>query len=233
MKPFNFSPALFTDEFRTFGFVHVKNAMDADFFGFAVDQLRQCQRTGRNEIPDRAIKNKKKQYLFDFPDDGRTAISELLDSVSVLTGLPAAPMTISERHIMIYDVAAAPSPKLHKDRLASQISVGIPLEVSGESHIVMLPYGARDLNSLEHAVYSANEVEAGAERVSWEMLGLERPETGQDRDGLELVTIDARPGDVVVFAGSSMYHGRLRAAQSSMLYFKLNAMRLDPLGEHP
>jgi len=30
-----------------------------------------------------------------------------------------------------------------------------------------------------------------------------------------------------------MYHGRLRAAQSSMLYFKLNAMRLDPLGEHP
>jgi hypothetical protein len=232
MKPFNFSPAFFADEFRKFGYIHIKDSVNLDFFGFAVDQLRQCQRTGRNEIADRAIKNKKKQYLFEFPDDGRAAIWALIDSVSVLTGLPASQMTISERHIMIYDAAAAPSPRLHKDRLASQISVGIPLEVSGESQIVVLPHGAREINSLEHAVYSAKEVEPGARFVSWEALGLE-PEAGQSGDCLELATIDARPGDIVVFAGSSMYHGRLKAAQSAMLYFKLNAMRLDPLGENP
>lgn len=233
MKPFSFSPASFRDEFQRSGYTHVKNAVEAEFFDFAIDQLRECQRTGRNEIADRAIKNKKKQYLFEFPDDERTAISQLIDSISALTGLPASQMTISERHIMIYDAGAAPSPRLHKDRLASQISVGIPLEVSGGSQVAVVPYGARAINPLEHAVYSAKELEPNARFVSWETLGVEKPETCQSRDGLEIVTIDARPGDVVVFAGSSMYHGRLNAARSAMLYFKLNAMRLDPLGENP
>jgi hypothetical protein len=30
-----------------------------------------------------------------------------------------------------------------------------------------------------------------------------------------------------------MYHGRLNAAKSAVLYFKLNSMHLDPLGEDP
>jgi hypothetical protein len=233
MKPFNFSLASFANEFRAFGYVHIRSAVDPDFFGFAIDQLRQCQRTGRNEIPGRAIKNKKKQYLFEFPDDQRTAISELVDSISALTGLPASKMTISERHIMVYEANAASAPKLHKDRLASQISVGMPLEVSSGSHIALLPHGAREINSLEQAIYSAKEVEPTAKFVSWETLGREKPTAGPRSDGLELVTLDAGAGDVVVFAGSSMYHGRLNAAKSAMLYFKLNALGLDPLGEDP
>jgi hypothetical protein len=233
VKPFRFSLASFADEFRRFEYIHVRDAVDPDFLGFAIDQLRQCQRSGRNEIAARAIKNKKKQYLFEFPDDHWLAFSELIGSVAALTGLPESKMTLSERHIMIYEEHAAAMPKLHKDRLASQISVGIPLEVYGESRIVLLPHGARQINSLEQAIYSAREIDPTAGFVSWETLGLAPPEAEAGENGLEVVALDAGPGDVVVFAGSSMYHGRLNAARSSMLYFKLNAMRLDPLGEHP
>lgn len=181
----------------------------------------------------RAIKNKKKQYLFYFPDDNGATVSEPISSISALTGSPESEMTISERHIMIYDMNAAPAVKLHKDRLASQISVGIPLNISLESRVALLPYGAREVNSREHAIYSAKEVEPTARSVSWDTIGLEPPGADRSGVGLELVKLDARPGDIVVFAGSSMYHARLNAAQSATLYFKFNSMRLDPLGEHP
>jgi hypothetical protein len=232
VKPFRVSLASFADEFGERDYIHIKDAVDPDFFGFAVDQLRQCQRSGRNEIAARAIKNKKKQYLFEFPDDQQVALSGLLHSIAALTGLPESTMTLSERHIMIYDENAAAAPKLHKDRFASQISVGIPLEVSDESRIVLVPHGARQINLLEQAVYSTREVDPTAEFVSWDTLGLAPPETETANGGLEVVALGAGPGDVVVFAGSSMFHGRLNAARSSMLYFKLNAVGLDPLGEH-
>jgi hypothetical protein len=232
VKPFRVSLASFADEFGRCDYIHIKDAVDPDFFGFAIDQLRQCQRSGRNEIAARAIKNKKKQYLFEFPDDQQMALAELLGSIAALTGLSEPKMRLSERHIMIYDENAAAAPKLHKDRFASQISVGIPLEVSDESRIVLLPHGARQINLLEQAVYSAREVDPTAEFVSWETLGLAPPETEVAKHGLEVVALGAGPGDVVVFAGSSIFHGRLNSACSSMLYFKLNAMGLDPLGEH-
>ena len=50
--------------------------------------------------------------------------------------------------------------------------------------------------------------------------------------GISPVVLDPRPGDVVVFQGSSIYHERMRAAGSKILYLKLNAMGLDPIGEN-
>jgi hypothetical protein len=50
---------------------------------------------------------------------------------------------------------------------------------------------------------------------------------------MRLVELDVQPSDVVIFAGSSIYHERLYGAKSAVLYLKLNAMRLDHLREDP
>jgi hypothetical protein len=47
------------------------------------------------------------------------------------------------------------------------------------------------------------------------------------------VRIFARPGDVVLFKGSRMFHERMNGAGSILLFLKFNAMRMDPLGEDP
>src|SRR5205807_1861025 len=68
--------------------------------------------------------------------------------------------------------------------------------------------------------------------AAWNLRASEYPRPAKI-DRPTLIELDARPGDVVIFRGSSIYHGRLYAARSSILYFKLNTMRLDPLGEDP
>ena len=50
---------------------------------------------------------------------------------------------------------------------------------------------------------------------------------------IEPVKVDVRPGDVVLFRGSSIYHERVNAANTTLLYLKFNSMRLDPIGEDP
>ena len=50
--------------------------------------------------------------------------------------------------------------------------------------------------------------------------------------GVSPVALDPQPGDLVVFKGSAIYHERMRAAGSKILYLKLNALGLDPIGEN-
>jgi hypothetical protein len=47
------------------------------------------------------------------------------------------------------------------------------------------------------------------------------------------VEIQDQPRDVMVFRGNEIWHGRENAANTVMLYFKLNAFHSDPLGEDP
>jgi hypothetical protein len=232
MKPFTFAPSQFTGDLNEKGFVHVRNGVNPAFLQFAREQLVRCSQSGRNELPGREIKSKKKQYLFDLPED-KDFLPELFSAVEAMTGCAESGMTLSERHIMIYDENAAALPPLHKDRVASEFSVGIPLEPSSDDRIALLPWSAREENLLDNAVYCERAPNSPAQSAAaWNLAAAEYPRLPKI-DRPMLVELDAKPGDVVVFRGSSIYHGRLYAARSSILYFKLNAMGLDPLGEDP
>ncbi|HLK86237.1 MAG TPA: hypothetical protein VKT27_06970 [Candidatus Binataceae bacterium] len=233
MNVFTFSPRTFVQEFKRKGYVHVRDGVSQDFLEFARRQLAESLTLGRNEISNRAIKNKKKQYLFELPA-GADFLAELMDSISELTDLPRSEMTLSERHMMVYERHAPAVPPLHKDRLATQIAVGIPLDTHDEARIVLIPDCARTINPMDHAIYCPNELNADSPSVAkWNLTGADYPELETQRVAPVAVELPAQAGDVVVFAGSSMYHGRLNSADSAILYLKFNAMRLDPLAEDP
>jgi hypothetical protein len=233
MKVFTFDPKDFAVAFRERGYVHVTKGVSEEFLTFAQAQLAHCRETGRNELLAREIKSKKKQYLFVPPEED--CLAELMRTIGEVTGAPCTGLTLSERHLMIYDENAAGLPPLHKDRFASRYSVGIPLEGgAGGERIALLPEGPRGVNVLDNAVYCPRVVDSSARSIEgWDLNAGDLPEAWASDTKPTLIELDARPGDVVIFAGSSIYHGRFDSARSSVLYFKLSTERLDPLGEDP
>jgi hypothetical protein len=232
MRAFTFAPHAFAAELKEKGYVHIKGGVSDELLRFAKAQLGECRLSGRNELSAREIKNKKKQYLFDLPNND-DFLREFMLSLAGLTGLPVEQMMLSERHIMIYEDNASPLAPLHKDRVASQFSVGIPLEECGDARVTLVPRTAIRVNPLDNAIYSALLQDApNGSSPAWNFQESEYPEPVQTGDPVP-VQLNVQPGDAVIFAGSSMYHGRLNAAKSAVLYFKLNSMRLDPLGEDP
>jgi hypothetical protein len=232
MRAFTFAPHAFAAELKEKGYVHIKGGVSDELLQFAKAQLEECRRSGRNELSAREIKNKKKQYLFDLPN-GDDFLHDFMRSIGALTGLSVDQMMLSERHIMVYEGNASALPSLHKDRVASQFSVGIPLEECGDARVTLLPRSARRVNPLDNAIYSAVAQNSPiGSAPAWNFRDSEYPEAAPTGDPAT-VELDVRPGDAVIFAGSSMYHGRLNAAKSAVLYFKLNSMRLDPLAEDP
>jgi hypothetical protein len=233
MRLFTFDPKDFVAAFRGRGYVHVTKGVSEEFLAFAQAQLAYCRETGRNELLAREIKSKKKQYLF-VPPDEEDWLAELMRTIGEVTGTPGTGLTLSERHLMVYDDNAARLPALHKDRFASRFSVGIPLESGTGERIALLPEGPRGINVLDNAVYSPRVIGSSAPSIEgWDLNASDFPEAWASETKPTLIELDARPGDVVIFAGSSIYHGRLDSARSSVLYFKLNTDRLDPLGEDP
>lgn len=94
--------------------------MSPDFLRFAREQLAQCEEGGRNELLGKRIQDKKTQYLF-MPPQGGSFLMDLIDAIGELTGLPAACMTLSERHFEVYDQNAAARPFLHKDSVTPRL----------------------------------------------------------------------------------------------------------------
>jgi hypothetical protein len=89
------------------------------------------------------------------------------------------------------------------------------------------------MNLLDSAVYCDRAPNSALESLQgWNLASGEYPRLPRI-ESPPLVELDAKPGDVVVFRGSTIFHGRLHAAKSSILYFKFNTMGLDPLGEDP
>ena len=237
MKPFSFAAREFAQDLSERGYVHIRDGVTAQFLQFANEQLSRCRKAAHNELLAREIKSKKRQYLFDLPDHV-AFLDELLGDLAVLTGCHPSALTLSERHIMIYDENAVSLPPLHKDRLASEFSVGIPLEPSGCGRIALSPGCTGEINLLDNAVYDNAEYLHRPPAMSPRAIDRWNSDDGKRSsprrlDGTALIELEAKPGDVVVFRGSSIYHGRIHSAKSSILYFKLNTMRLDPLGEDP
>ncbi len=166
-----------------------------------------------------AIKGKKEQALYTFPQDADFP-QELFDVVSAVCGLNRATMTLSERHIQAYDENAKPEPQAHKDRFPSQVSVGFSVEIPEESRLVLYPYDHRELNPFNAAAALVRSLQPD-----------ELPEVVL-RDARDVELAD-RPGDVVMFPGSTTWHLRLRSAGAVNLYVKMNDFDCDPLGEDP
>lgn len=202
-------------DFAANGFIVIKQGIHDEFLDYANDQIERCINGGDISRSKRRL---KQEYLFTFPEQ-RDAIAEFVKTIGQLTGLPYADLIISERHLKVYREDAPQNPPPHKDRHGTQLSIGIPLEVTSESRLILYPYdelGENTFDSYDDFLASLSEAE--------------RPENAL-RD-IEPVVIDTRPGDLIVFWGSTIWHERTNAAGSKVLYFKMNALGLDPLGEN-
>ena len=129
-------------------------------------------------------------------------------------------MTLSERHIKAYndDVPAEPAP--HKDRFASQVSMGLSITIPENSYLVLYPWTDRGRTPFNISTHMRKELPLE-----------ERPENIVK--GAERVEIHDAGGDVVMFEGSAIWHVRHNASNARNLYLKLNDFNSDPLGEDP
>jgi hypothetical protein len=217
LKVFTVDPADFRDTFNAQGWVHISNGVHPEFLqtlrDFAAHSLKATQLEGF------AIKGKKEQSLFDFP----SAVDypgELFDFVSALCGLRRPSVTLSERHIQAYEPNAEPEPLAHKDRFASQISLGFSIDIPADSRLVLYPHDHRGLNP-----YNASATYVASLQPD------EHPSLLRQH-ARELV-IDDQPGDLVAFHGSTTWHLRRNSAGAVNLYCKFNDFDADPLGEDP
>lgn len=218
MKVFDFDPAKFSSAYASHGFVHIPDGISPAFLDFARTFAREAVAKDAS-LADWAIKNKKSQFLFEFPDSTDFS-ADVRYPVGGVAGIDGSKVTLCERHIKVYNDKAPAAPPPHKDRVASQITVGIPLEVPDNSYIVLYPEHHRDINRFASTALHRASLRGG-----------ERPE--QLLADVEPQVVKVWPGDVILFKGSSIYHERVNPANTSLLYLKFNGIGLDPIGEDP
>src|SRR3954454_679126 len=216
MKVFDFDPRDYADTYRGEGYVHIREGVSREFHAALVEYAER--ELTSHKLDDFAIKGKKEQSLYDFPDE--VDVGELYDVVCATCGLDRANVTLSERHIQVYEASAAPEPPAHKDRFPSQVSMGFSISIPAASRLVLYPYSHREVNPFNTS--------AGLRR---HLQPHELPEVAL-KDARELVLDDA-DRDVVMFPGSTTWHLRRHAANALNLYLKFNDFGCDPLGEDP
>jgi hypothetical protein len=211
---FAFDPEAQRVAYRRDGWVHVAGGATPAFHSAVCEQLgrRAAQRVERP-----GVSVAKDQFLFELSDPG--LLDELFDTVHRICGLRRDVCTLSERHLNVYASDASPSPRPHKDRYASQVSVGISIVVPRGSHLVLWPDAARGENPLQRA------------GLTEELHPDHAPEVVLA--GTDPIVIEDAPGDVMIFPGSDIWHTRRNPAGAVVLYFKCNEFGSDPLAEDP
>jgi hypothetical protein len=202
--------------YRTQGWIHVHDGVTPEFLA----DLKRCSERHESELVlhGTGIGGAKDQHLYE-PPDGVDLVGELRRVVTAMCGLNGEGFTLSERHIKLYSSDADPAPTAHKDRLASQISLGVSINVPEGSNLVFYPDVHRGVNPFLTAEFSRS------------LSPEESPDTVlKDAPAVE---IHDRPGDVIAFPGSSIWHLRRKSANTSLLYLKCNDFGSDPLGEDP
>lgn len=218
VKVFLFPPERYTEEYRKHGYVLVRNGVSPEFLGYARKTLEDLVEQNRS-MKEFEFAGKKQQFLFEFPKESDYP-DGVFEVVARLAGLRRDKMMLCERHLKVYDRNAPSHPPPHKDRVASQVAVGIPLVVPNGSYVVLYPNDHLMINPLNTT-------------ADWrESLDEEQLPENLLKD-LTPVRVDVLPGDVLLFRGSSIYHERVNGAETALVYLKFNAMRLDPLGEDP
>jgi hypothetical protein len=216
---FTFAAPDYASQFKKDGYVLIKNGVSTDFLDHMSNELQRCMQGQEEDLSPKVEERRlKQQYLFEFPND-LGLIVELVTTIGRLTGLPVDDLIISERHLKVYRSDAPQDPPPHKDRRATQIAIGIPIAIPSASRLVLYPYHERSENTFD----SYDEFIRALPEAK-------RPENALK--GVSPVVLDTHPGDVVVFWGSTTFHERLKAAGSQILYLKLNALGLDPIGEN-
>jgi hypothetical protein len=217
VKMFAFEPQDYRNTFENQDWIHIENGITDEFREVLGDFVSKF--FGEHRVEGVAIGGRKEQSLYEFPDEVDFP-GELFDTVVGVCGLRRSSMTLSERHIKAYDADAPPDPAAHKDRFASQISMGLSINVPSGSCLVLYPFEHRDVNRFNISAAFPASLEPH-----------ERPEViAKEARSVEIYDSD---GDVVIFPGSSMWHLRRNPANVTNLYLKFNDFNCDPLGEDP
>jgi hypothetical protein len=215
MKMFTFDPADYRQAYADNGWVHIPGGIDPEFLA----ALRAFIAENRTQSLDRWALGDKTQLLYEFPESVDYP-GELFDTIAAMCGLNRPSMTLSERHIKLYEDDADPEPHAHKDRYASQVSVGLSIDIPAGSQLVLYPHDHVGVNYYNTAADFRNSLHPH-----------ELPEVVV-KTAREVV-IDDKAGDVVAFRGSALWHLRRNAASATNMYLKLNDFEADPLGEDP
>ncbi len=213
---FNFSAKDFAAEFAKKDYVHIPNGLSKEFYDLLYAQVDQHLEA--NRLKEWAIGNKQ-QGLYHFPE-GADYYAEFMQAIGTICGLDPAKLTLSERHIKAYEANANPNPLAHKDRYASQISVGLSVTVPPGSRLVLYPKDDVGVN-----IYNTSA------RLRASFTEDNTPE--KMLKNATKVIIEDKPGDIVIFRGNAVWHLRENPANTTNLYLKLNAFNCDPLGEDP
>lgn len=218
MQVFRADPEEYREVYADRGYVHIAGAISPAF----LEHVRRCaadKQAQRQAMKEWEFKNKKQQYLFDFPEESDFP-EGVYAFVAAVTGLPLETLTLCERHIKVYEDVAESNPPPHKDRLASEVAVGIPLEVREGSDVILYPDDELTINPFSSTALWRSSLDES-----------ELPENRLRE--LEPVRLHVKAGDAILFRGNSIYHERVNPAHSSLLYLKFNSLRLDPIGEDP
>lgn len=211
---FNYDPAVGRDDFKRNGYVHLRGALKPEVVEHLVAFHQQAMHGDVNEQGNWRIGGKKRQFLFDFPDPAWA--EEFRRGMAALTEIDPRDFTISERHLKVYEHDAKPWPAPHKDRAASAVSIGLPVAIPEQSSTCLFPTLQPGENLEERAVFLTDQDHPQLDRVY------------QDED---CVMLRERPGDILAFLGSALYHERVHPAGAAILYIKANGAGSDPLGE--
>jgi len=199
MRMFAFDPDEHRQHYQDHGWVHVQKGLSPEFHA----ALREfvSKRAGEARVEGVAVYGQKEQALYEPPADVDFP-GELFDVVSAVAGLNRPTMTLSERHIKAYDDDANPEPHAHKDRFASQVSIGLSIDIPEESRLIL--YSFDDVSVNPFNISSAFRLSLDPEQ---------RPETALV--GAREVEIDDAGGDLVMFPGNAVWHLRRKAAERS------------------
>lgn len=216
MKIFDFDPLELRQSYEEQGWLHIRSGLTPEFLEYALEHVAQAAQA--EALAGAAIRGAKTQFVFEFPD-GVDLQAEVHHVIATLSGMDPARTVLSERHIKAYDPDADPAPLAHKDRYASQVSVGLTLRVGPDSHVVLWPSDEREVN--EHLTAGLRD-------------SLRPDEVPEVRlTDQNAVMLHDAPGDVLVFPGSSTWHLRRHSASTTLVYLKFNDFGSDPLGEDP
>ena len=196
------------------GYVLLKDILSDDFMASLKAFHARSQSGEVTEYATWRIGGKKQQYIFDFPSE-ESALN-FRAGIAAMTGMAEDCIATSERHLKQYDLDAPDYPAPHKDRGASKYSIGLPIHLGPGTSVCVFPTLDRSPNTGDRAVFMAPQDHPGLEDIY---------------NSPDALPLNEELGDMVVFLGSTIYHERIRARGTAVLYIKVNDEGHDPIGE--
>lgn len=214
MKVFNRDLTLESHSFQSDQYAIFKDVLSDEFRDYLISRFEFFAANKDCDLERHRMPSHKRQYLFDFPSD--VEAQEFKKVLTHITNISADQAVLSERHLMIYDTQSKPLPYPHKDRRASGVTVGFPVNLPPETAVYLFPHLDRSENSNEKASY-LNETLCDLNSLY---------------DDPAAIQVKQEFGDMIIFSGSTLYHSRVHPAKTAVLYCKLNDQGRDPLGEN-